>query len=148
MSAVLCTGASDATSPSSSICATAAGHLPYYRYAQSPEHLQHWEQGSKDLSFPCVYFRWCRRWPVTVPTPFGSIHYWTPRRFRAVAGNLTPKIKSSKSRPAHLNIPNMSFMLRLKKSCMFFRPMIIKRPFSIVWRRYWSLYNSSFPPAS
>lgn len=46
MSAALCTGASDATSPSSSICATAAGHLPYYRYAQSPNHLQHWEHGS------------------------------------------------------------------------------------------------------
>lgn len=41
-----------------------------------------------------------------VLTPFGSIHYWTLRRFRAVAGNLTHKIKSSKSRPA--DVPSLT----------------------------------------
>lgn len=56
-----------------------------------------------------------------VLTPFGSIHSWILRRFRVVAGNLTHKIKSSKSRPADFNIPNVFCIQRLKSSAHFKR---------------------------
>lgn len=55
MNAALCTGASGATSPLSSICATVAGHLPYYRYAETLTHLQHWKQGIVNAVSMCHF---------------------------------------------------------------------------------------------
>lgn len=71
-------------------------------YSCSGTSLESWWAITESLL--CVCFRWFRPWPVTGPTPYGNTVSWTLLRYRAVAGNPTPRIKSSKCTPYTLSI--------------------------------------------